>query len=280
MRAWTSGIVAITLVALFVTDLSAHGRSRRDGRRHGPRHGLRVPPCVLGKFDANGDGVLRGEEKQAAVNARRAALVEEFDADGDGELSKEERATARATRKAARQEKRAARRAALLEEFDADGDGELSEEEHAAAREAKKAERLARHDTDGDGEISDEERAAAQAARCSRDDVDEEEEEGESVMAALVFSRNFVRGDVNEDTQVDIGDPVGLLGFLFLGRETPLCMDAADGNDDGIVDVSDPTSILRALFLGGAPIPEPTSIPGPDPTIDDLTCDFADFIGT
>ena len=43
---------------------------------------------------------------------------------------------------------------------------------------------------------------------------------------------SFVRGDVNSDGEIDIGDPIGLLAYLFASG--PLtCLDAGDANDDG-----------------------------------------------
>jgi hypothetical protein len=72
-----------------------------------------------------------------------------------------------------------------------------------------------------------------------------------------------VPGDINQDHSLDIADPVGLLGHLFMGLEAPLpCGPAAsapgnllllDSNGDGSVDISDALSALRFLFLGGPP---------------------------
>lgn len=65
----------------------------------------------------------------------------------------------------------------------------------------------------------------------------------------------FVRGDCNRDGQVDIADPVLLLGVLFppSGNPTiPGCLDACDANDDEFVDVADPITMLTYLFAGGS----------------------------
>ena len=77
-------------------------------------------------------------------------LLEKFDADGDGRLNEEER---QAVRAAAKERK--------LEHFDTDGDGALSEAEREAMREAIQERRLEHVDRNGDGEISPRERAAA-----------------------------------------------------------------------------------------------------------------------
>ena len=83
----------------------------------------------------------------------------------------------------------------------------------------------------------------------------------------------FRRGDANADASVDISDPVFTLQFLFLGGDSPACLDAADGNDSGVLDLSDPVYILQFLFLAGQRPPAPGHLEcGPDPTGDVLNC--------
>lgn len=65
------------------------------------------------------------------------------------------------------------------------------------------------------------------------------------------------RGDVDQDLRLTIGDAVVVLGFLFLGRSAPTCLEAADTNDDGTVSLSDPVALLGHLFLGAEPLPPP-----------------------
>jgi hypothetical protein len=270
-KTYGSAIAALAILALFASEVSAHRRTHRgpargSARPHGPR--LVVGPCTTIDFDSDGDGALSEEEILAAREARKAAILAQHDGDGDGELSDEERAAAREARAAERE----ARHAERVAQHDTDNDGELSEAERAAARAAREAERLAEFDADGSGDLDEEENAAARAARCAARDVEEEEEEGEEIVLALALSLDFIRGDVNRDQTVDIGDPVTLLNFLFLGGLAPPCMDAADSNDDGTIDLADSTATLTALFLGGTPLPEPSS-PGGDSTLDDLSCD-------
>jgi hypothetical protein len=76
----------------------------------------------------------------------------------------------------------------------------------------------------------------------------------------------FDRGDANGDGQVDISDPVFVLGFLFLGGTAPSCGDAADANDDGNIDISDSVGLLRFLFMGSAAPPLPFGECGADST--------------
>ena len=81
----------------------------------------------------------------------------------------------------------------------------------------------------------------------------------------------FLRGDANSDCSVNIADPVSVLGFLFSGAAQPVCLDALDANDTGSVNISDAVSVLNFLFSGGPPPSPPGhSVPGTDPTEDDL----------
>ena len=84
-------------------------------------------------------------------------------------------------------------------------------------------------------------------------------------------SESFRRGDVDSSGDLNITDPVALLGFLFLGGTAPRCPDAADADDSGDFNITDPISILGYLFLGGSapPAPGPQEC-GSDPTPDSL----------
>lgn len=101
--------------------------------------------------------------------------------------------------------------------------------------------------------------------------------------AVDAFLYGFVRGDIDCNTAVDIGDAQGLLLYLFLAGDPPCCFDAADANDDGTLNAADPISILAHLFDGGPALPAPFPQPLPeildpasvglDPTDDDpLIC--------
>ncbi len=83
----------------------------------------------------------------------------------------------------------------------------------------------------------------------------------------------FIRGDANDNGEVNISDPIYLLEFLFAGGSPPPCEDAADANDDGKLDLADAVAALTYLFGGGTiPPPSPPGPPGPDPTLDPLGC--------
>ena len=77
---------------------------------------------LLEKFDANGDGKLDSQEREAA---RKAKILRKFDANGDGELGPEEKKAAKA-----------AKRAHILKNYDANGDGKLDSKEREVARKA------------------------------------------------------------------------------------------------------------------------------------------------
>ncbi len=66
----------------------------------------------------------------------------------------------------------------------------------------------------------------------------------------------FVRGDLNDDLQLDVSDGIRLLLHLFRGLRIS-CPAAADVNDDVQVDVTDAIHVLNYLFKNGPPIPLP-----------------------
>ncbi len=77
----------------------------------------------------------------------------------------------------------------------------------------------------------------------------------------------FIRGNANNDPQVDLTDAVVILEDLYLGHPaTAPCRDALDANDSGDIDISDPIYLLTAIFIGGDPIPPPYPNAGLDPT--------------
>lgn len=93
------------------------------------------------------------------------------------------------------------------------------------------------------------------------------------VKALAPAGPTFIRGDANDDDQVDLSDAVWTLGALFLGGPAPTCEDAADANDDGGLDISDPVATLLALFSAGPALPPPGAPGGTDPTGDELRCE-------
>ena len=82
----------------------------------------------------------------------------------------------------------------------------------------------------------------------------------------------FIRGDVNGDSGIDISDAITVLGYLFTGGSID-CEKAADSNDDGAVNVADGIQILGYLFSGTGDPPAPFPDCGGDPTPDSLGCE-------
>lgn len=81
----------------------------------------------------------------------------------------------------------------------------------------------------------------------------------------------FIRGDCNTDGAINIADAILGLGILFSGAGPANCDDACDVNDDGNLDIGDPITLLANLFNSG-PNPPPPNNCGDDPTVDSLDC--------
>ena len=83
----------------------------------------------------------------------------------------------------------------------------------------------------------------------------------------------FVRGDANDDGDVNLTDVVLALNYLFLDGPLPPCEDAVDTSDDGEINLQDPLVLLNFLFDAGPPsLPAPFPTPGLDLTPDGLVC--------
>lgn len=82
----------------------------------------------------------------------------------------------------------------------------------------------------------------------------------------------FIRGDANMDLDLDLSDPVAILGHVFRGERAPPCTVAADANDDDRVDLSDPIFLITFLFLHGSAPSPPCAPGGTDPTPGTLDC--------
>lgn len=80
----------------------------------------------------------------------------------------------------------------------------------------------------------------------------------------------FARGDVNENTVIDLGDAILIAQVLSAGGEFD-CEDAADVNGDDSVDIGDVVTILAAVFEEGI-VAEPTLCGHPYDGIDGTSC--------
>jgi hypothetical protein len=59
------------------------------------------------------------------------------------------------------------------------------------------------------------------------------------------------RGDVNRDGEIDAGDVLYLVNYLFTGGPEPIPMQSGDVNCDGIVDIIDVIYLINYLFIAG-----------------------------
>ncbi len=82
----------------------------------------------------------------------------------------------------------------------------------------------------------------------------------------------FIRGDVNRDLRVDLGDAITGLLHTYRGLAIT-CEEAADVNDDGALDNTDPIYLLNFLYLNGAAPPAPFPSAGEDLDADAHTCE-------
>lgn len=83
----------------------------------------------LAKYDADKDGKLSKEERQAMFKAKREEMLAKYDANKDGKLDESEREAMHA-------ELRKEMSADIVKAFDKDGDGKLNQEEVAEALKA------------------------------------------------------------------------------------------------------------------------------------------------
>ena len=85
----------------------------------------------------------------------------------------------------------------------------------------------------------------------------------------------FLRGDINDDTSVNLPDAIFALSALFIPGSAPAtCLDAADMNDDGNFNLPDAVFLLSALFVpGSTPVPDPVGSCDVDPSDDGIDCD-------
>jgi hypothetical protein len=80
-------------------------------------------------------------------------------------------------------------------------------------------------------------------------------------------------GGYAADKVLEIGDALRILRALFLEADAVFdCEKAADVDDSGEINLGDAVRLLLFLFLGGSEPPAPFGIPGLDGTPDDLKC--------
>ena len=90
----------------------------------------------------------------------------------------------------------------------------------------------------------------------------------------VACSREFRRGDSNDDGQLNTADAVDLLQYLFVsGSTVNPCPDARDADNNGLINLADPLYLLNYLFFSGSPPPAPGPVTcGVDVGSNGLSC--------
>ena len=63
----------------------------------------------------------------------------------------------------------------------------------------------------------------------------------------------YIRGDANYDQQIDLGDVLYLINYLFKNGTPPIPFFSGDADSDTIVDLSDVLYLISYLYKGGPP---------------------------
>jgi len=64
---------------------------------------------------------------------------------------------------------------------------------------------------------------------------------------------SFARGDANGDGEINSGDIVYLINYLFVEGPAPSPLEAGDADCNGKVNASDVIFLINYLFVGGPP---------------------------
>lgn len=67
----------------------------------------------------------------------------------------------------------------------------------------------------------------------------------------LAVSGYLIRGDANGDGEINGGDIVYLIVYLFRGGPPPPSLEQGDANGDGVIDPGDMVYLVNYLFLDG-----------------------------
>ena len=90
-----------------------------------------------------------------------------------------------------------------------------------------------------------------------------------SIALNPVVTVDFIRGDVNSDSIVNIADAIWIIYELFLNGPATTCPIALDANNDGLGDLADTSYIIMYRFSGGAapaaPFPDCGQVSGQTP---------------
>jgi PKD repeat protein len=71
----------------------------------------------------------------------------------------------------------------------------------------------------------------------------------------LIHIKTGFRGDANDDGDINAGDPVFLINYVFKGGPAPSTTYNGDANADGAVNVADAVYLINYIFKSGPPPP-------------------------
>ena len=83
---------------------------------------------------------------------------------------------------------------------------------------------------------------------------------------------SFIRGDVDANQDLALGDPIQLISYMFTSGQEPSCLATADFDDDGLLQLNDIVNLLGFLFNDGPAPSSPFNSCGQDTTEDSLGC--------
>jgi len=90
-------------------------------------------------------------------------------------------------------------------------------------------------------------------------------------LTAAEVRSDYICGDANGDSDVNVSDAVYIINYVFVGGDPPDPLEIADCNCDTDVNVSDAVYIINYVFVGGN---EPCDINPPSPNGDEIPdCD-------
>jgi hypothetical protein len=90
-----------------------------------------------------------------------------------------------------------------------------------------------------------------------------------SIALSPVVTIDWIRGDANGDSHVNVADAIWIISELFVSGPASSCAIARDANGDSKYDIADPTYIVQYRFISGpmpsAPFPECGQVDGQTP---------------
>jgi hypothetical protein len=77
----------------------------------------------------------------------------------------------------------------------------------------------------------------------------------ENLNLEFTLQADYVRGDANHDQNVNLGDVVYLINYVFKSGPPPLPFFSGDANNDKNININDVVYLINYLFRGGPPPP-------------------------